>query len=40
MLGIHLRTVIRRYSEALDKLTRVLLERKILQPLMEGLENG
>jgi hypothetical protein len=38
MLGITLRTVIRRYFEALDKLTRVLLERKILQPLMEGLE--
>jgi hypothetical protein len=38
MLGIHLRTVVRRYNEALDKLTRVLLERKILQSLMEGLE--
>ena len=38
MLGIHLRTVIRRYFEALDKLTRVLLDRKILQPLMAGLE--
>jgi len=39
LLGIGLRTVIRRYYEALDKLTRLLLDRKILQPLMAGLEN-
>jgi hypothetical protein len=40
LLGIGLRTVIRRYYEALDKLTRVLLERKLLQPLMAGLEES
>ena len=33
MLGISLRTVIRRYAEALDKLTRLFLERKMLEPL-------
>jgi len=38
MLGINMKTVIRRYYEALDKLTRVLLDRRILQSLMEGLE--
>jgi DNA-directed RNA polymerase specialized sigma24 family protein len=38
LLGIGLRTVIRRYYEALDKLTRVLLDRGILQPMMAGLE--
>jgi len=39
MLGLHMKTVIRRYSQALDNLTRVLLDREILQPLMQGLEN-
>jgi hypothetical protein len=35
MLGISLRTVIRRYNEALDQLTQVLLERKMLEPLTQ-----
>lgn len=33
MLGVCLRTVINRYSEALDKLTRLFLERKMLEPM-------
>ncbi len=33
MLGMSLRTVVRRYREAVDRLTRVLLERGLLQPL-------
>ena len=33
-LGLSLRTVVRRYAAALDKLTRVLLERKMLEPMM------
>ncbi len=47
MLGMSLRTVIRRYSECLDQLTRLLLERKLLAPLtaqakegMEDVENS
>ena len=35
MLGLTLRTVVRRYAEALDRLTRVLLERKMMEPLEE-----
>lgn len=35
ILGLTLRTVVRRYAEALDRLTRVLLERKMLEPLEE-----
>ena len=35
MLGLTLRTVVRRYAEALDRLTRVLLERRMLEPLAE-----
>lgn len=38
MLGLSLRTVITRYAEAIDKLTRVLLERKLLQPMEAGQE--
>ena len=33
MLGMSLRTVIRRYREAIDRLTRVLLERGMMEPL-------
>ena len=33
MLGMSLRTVIRRYREAIDRLTRILLERGMMQPL-------
>ena len=35
MLGMSLRTVIRRYREAIDRITRVLLERGMMQPLSE-----
>lgn len=35
MLGLTLRTVVRRYAEAIDRLTRILLERKMLEPLEE-----
>jgi hypothetical protein len=38
MLGIGLRTVTRRYAEAIDKLTRLLLDRKLLEPMMAGQE--
>jgi hypothetical protein len=40
MLGLSLRTVAKRYGEALDRLTRVLLERRLLRPLMEGIEGS
>jgi predicted DNA-binding protein (UPF0251 family) len=33
MLGVSLRTVVRRYAGALDALTRLFLERKMLEPL-------
>ncbi len=33
MLGMSLRTVVRRYREAIDRLTRVLLDRGMMQPL-------
>ena len=32
MLGIHRRTVIRRYDQALDRLTAIFLEAKLLEP--------
>jgi hypothetical protein len=32
MVGVSLRTIGRRYAEAVDRLTTVLLERKLLQP--------
>jgi len=38
MLGISLRTIIRRYAEAIDLLTRMLIDRKLLEPMMAGLE--
>ncbi len=34
MTGVSLRTVIRRYNEALDDLTRMFLERKMMEPMM------
>ena len=33
LLGLSLRTSIRRYAEALDVLTEIFLERKLLEPL-------
>ncbi len=36
MLGISLRTVVRRYSDTLDVLTRMLLDKGMLQPLAGG----
>ena len=38
MLGIGLRTVARRYAEAIDKLTRLFIDRKMLEPIMAGQE--
>lgn len=40
LLGIPLRTVLRHYGEALDRLTRMFLERKMLEPLAEVLEDA
>jgi len=40
MLGIGLRTVARRYAEAIDKLTRLFLDRKMLEPMMAGQEGN
>ncbi len=34
MLGLCLRTVVKKYAEALDKLTQVFLDRKLLEPMM------
>jgi hypothetical protein len=36
LLGVSLRTVVRRYGEAIDKLTRMMLDREILKPMMES----
>jgi hypothetical protein len=36
MLGISLRTVTRRYAEALDRLTGILLDYKMLEPMNES----
>ena len=33
LLGVSLRTVVRRYNAALDELTRLFLRKKMLQPL-------
>ena len=38
LLGVSLRTVIRRYNAALDELTRLFLRRKMLQPLSASAE--
>ena len=40
MLGLSLRCVITRYAEAIDKLTRVFLERKLLEPMEACQEAG
>jgi hypothetical protein len=40
LLDLPLRTVIRRYWRALDALTEVFLERKLLQPSQAGREAG
>ncbi len=40
MLGIGLRTVARRYAEAIDKLTRLFIDRKMLDPMMAGQEGN
>ena len=40
MLGLSLRCVITRYAEAIDKLTRVFLERKLLEPMETCEEAG
>jgi len=40
LLGLGLRTVIRKYAEALDKLTRVLLDRKMLEPMRASEETA
>jgi hypothetical protein len=33
MLGIHFKTVAYRYADAIDKLTRLFLDRNLLNPL-------
>ncbi len=38
LLGISLRTIIRRYNAALDELTRLFLRRKMLRPLSASAE--
>ncbi len=35
ILGLSLRTVVRRYAEALDRLTGIFLERRLLEPQKE-----
>ena len=40
MLGLGLRTVVRRYAEAIDKLTQVLLNRRLLEPMMAGRQTS
>jgi Sigma-70, region 4 len=40
LLGLPLRTVIRRYRRALDALTEIFLERKLLEPSKAGQEAG
>ena len=40
MLGMSLRTVVRRYREAIDRMTRVLLERKLMAPLERAEVEG
>jgi predicted DNA-binding protein (UPF0251 family) len=38
MLGMSLRSVVRQYSDALDKLTAILLKKKMLEPLAESCQ--
>ena len=40
MLGIGMRTVARRYAEAIDKLTRLFIDRKMMEPMMAGQEDN
>lgn len=42
MMGLGLRTVVRRYADALDLLTEIFLERKLLEPLKacQGVGSG
>ena len=40
MLGIPLRTVIRRYAEALDRLTRLFLDRELMHPLNSAVKDA
>jgi len=40
MLGIGERTVRRRYAEGIDKLTRLLLDKKMLEPMMAGQDGN
>jgi predicted DNA-binding protein (UPF0251 family) len=40
LLGLPLRTVHRQYADALDELTEIFLERKLLEPSKAGQEAG
>jgi hypothetical protein len=40
LLGLTARTLVRRYKEALDTLTQILLERALLEPLLESQGSG
>ena len=40
MLGIPLRTVNRRYAEALDRLTRLFLDRELMHPLSSTVQDA
>ena len=42
MMGLCMKTVTRRYARALDELTEIFLERKLLEPLKacQGVESG
>jgi predicted DNA-binding protein (UPF0251 family) len=40
LLGLPLRTVHRRYADALDELTEIFLERRLLEPSKAGREAG
>jgi hypothetical protein len=36
LLGLSLRTVVTKYADGLDKLTRIFLDRKLMEPMMES----
>jgi hypothetical protein len=40
MLGLSLRSVVTKYAEALDKLTQILLDRKLLEPMMASRQTS
>lgn len=40
MLSVPVRTLVRRYESALDRLTRLFLDRRLLEPLMACQEAG